>query len=109
MSLGIDVPDVLHGASCREFNPDDKQARAMVRCLRRRFGVSTCAALLAVPAWLVGDWITGRNGFWPKDKRLIWLVYSLVFQPGKLRSPFDIITCGRFVGPVKRGRRKFHP
>lgn len=100
--LGLDVPNLLLAASSREFCPDVPRTRAMLRVLRRRFGVSTVAALLSVPEWLVQRWLASSVRMFPRDRKLIWLVYSLIYQPGRIRSPFDVITCGRFSGPKLR-------
>jgi hypothetical protein len=101
-SPSVDVSAVLSSASCREFPPTVKQCRAMVRRMVRKVGRNAAAGLLSVPHFILERWITGEVDMWPRDRKLVWLVHSLLFNPHLIRSPFDIITCGRFVSEPRR-------
>lgn len=69
----------------------------MLRRIIRKLGADACASLLSVERWHLSYWLR-KDGIWkPRDRKLVFLVHALVFEPHKLRSPFDIITCGRFV------------
>lgn len=63
----------------------------------RKLGTEQACALLSIEKWLLAGWIGKTPKFKPRDRRLIWVTHALVFEPHKLRSLFDVITCGRFV------------
>ena len=69
----------------------------MLLRLVRKLGIPSTCALLSVEKFLLAGWIAQKCSFKPRDRRLIWLTHTLVFEPEKLRSLFDVITCGRFV------------
>lgn len=84
-----------------------------LRALVAFSGVKGTAALLSVPSWVLNDWLAGRGVLFAKDRKLIWLVHSLLFRPELLSSPFHIATFGRFwcgsydsVGKVKAKRAR---
>jgi hypothetical protein len=58
-------------------------------------GVPAVAALLSEPEWLIKGWFAG-SAIRARDKKLIWLVHSLLYNPSLASSPFHIATFGRF-------------
>jgi len=69
----------------------------MIRRLVRKLGIAPVAGLLSVENRQLAHWLT-PEGFWkPRDRKLVWLIYALHFEPRKLSSTFDLITCGRFL------------
>ena len=92
-----DFPAHLLGESLRSMPPDRETCRKMLLRLVRKLGIVSTCALLSVEKRVLAGWI-GREYFYkPRDRRLIWVTHTLVFEPEKLRSLFDVITCGRFV------------
>jgi len=69
----------------------------MLLRLIRKVGKASACALLSVESFVLAGWINGEVMLKPRDRRLIWITHALVFEPHKLRSLFDVITCGRFV------------
>lgn len=68
----------------------------LLRLVRKLAIPSTCA-LLSVEKGVLAGWINGKIFMKPRERRLVWMVHALTFEPEKLRSLFDVITCGRFV------------
>lgn len=69
----------------------------MLRRMIRKHGIAVVCSLFSVERSKLAWWMA-KDGYWkPRDRKLVFLIHALVFEPHKLRSPFDIITCGRFV------------
>ncbi len=81
----------------RSYPPDRETCRKMLLRLVRKLGVVRVAALLSVEKRMIAFWITPQGIWKPRERKLVFLIHSLVFEPHKLRSLFDVITCGRFV------------
>jgi len=72
------------------------EAGKLARRLVRRCGMQGAACLLASPTYVLQSWC--RGGFIrPRDRRLIWLLYAVMMHPEMLRTPFDILTSGRYL------------
>lgn len=97
-----EVVDILQAASCREFCPSIARCRVMLRRMCRKLGVHPTAGVLSMPVFVVQRFLTGKVRMFPRDRKLIWLVHALLFEPWKLRSPFDLISFGRFVHKPKK-------
>lgn len=59
----------------------------------------TLSALLGVPSRTLEMWRTGQHFPNRGAIRSVWLIHSLHFAPWKLRSPFSLITWGRYATP----------
>ena len=92
-----DFPAHLKGESLRNLPPDRKTCRKLLLRLVRKLGRQSTCALLSVESSLIAGWITGEVWMKPRERRLVWMVHALVFEPEKFRSLFDVITCGRFM------------
>lgn len=92
-----DFPAHLLGESLRSLPPDRNTCRKMLLRLVRKLGIPSTCALLSVEKFTLAQWIGKTPLFKARDRRLIWITHTLVFEPEKLRSLFDVITCGRFV------------
>lgn len=92
-----DFASHLAGESLRNLPPDRKTTRRMMLRLVRKLGIPVVCGLLSTEKGLLGGWIEGRIFMKPRERRLVWMVHALVFEPHKFRSLFDVITCGRFV------------
>ena len=58
---------------------------------------------------MIDGWIAGRAALRAHDKKLIWLVHSLIFHPEHLTSLFHIASFARFwCGPYD-GTGKLKP
>ena len=68
----------------------------MIRRLVRKYGIAPTLGILSVEPHVLRWWLSGDGIFKPRDRKLIWLAYALHFEPHKLASTFDVITCGRF-------------
>ena len=74
----------------------------MIREIRTVAGLPGCSALLSEPDWMIDGWIAGRAALRAHDKKLIWLVHSLIFHPEHLSSLFHVATFARFwCGPYR--------
>ena len=82
--------------------PSRRSAKRMVQEIIAEVTLSGCAALLSQPDWRVKGWIEGRAKLRANDKKLIWLVHSLIFHPEHLSSLFHVATFARFwCGPYQ--------
>lgn len=85
------------------ITPTRLQAEKLLRDVEAEAGRNGAATLLSVPCWLVDRWLH-RGGkplaMLQRDRRLIWLVHCLLFNPGRLASPFHVATFGRFLPPT---------
>ncbi len=87
----------LAGEALRNLPPDRDECRKMVRRLVRKLGIDPVCGALSVERRQLAYWLQS-GGIWkPRDRKLVWLVYALHFEPNKLASTFDLITCGRFL------------
>ena len=89
----------------------------MLAQIVEKSGVTGASVLLSVPVWIVNDWlgvgtVKREWAMRQKDRKLIWLMHALLFNPRVLASPFHVATFGRFwvrpyVGhaPLKESRR----
>jgi len=68
----------------------------MVRRLVRKLGIDPVCGVLSVERRQLAYWLSPDGIYKPRDRKLIWLAYALHFEPHKLASTFDVITCGRF-------------
>lgn len=83
--------------------PGQKETKQRLADLHAAFGNSNTAAFLSVKYGALAEMLNG--GFIrPPMRRLIWLVWTLRFEPGRLRTWFDLISWGRFCAPHKPGR-----
>lgn len=87
----------LRGESLRNLPPDRKACRKMLLRLIRKLGKDATCALFSVEGFILARWLMPDSLWKPRDRKLVFLIHALIFEPEKLRSPFDIITCGRFV------------
>ena len=91
-----DIASQLAGESLRNLPPTRDECRKMLRRLIRKFGIAPTCGILAVERGVLAWWLGAEGKFKPRDRKLIWLAYALHFEPHKLASTFDVITCGRF-------------
>ena len=88
----------------------DSQLRARLGELVECFGKSAVAAMVGMKVYHITGHLKGHLPPFPITKRLVWLLWSLRFEPGRLRTWFDVISWGKFcpeyVPPVKRRLRK---
>ena len=68
----------------------------MIRRMVRKLGIAPACGVLSVERRQLAHWLSPDGFFKPRDRKLIWLAYALHFEPHKLASTFDVITCGRF-------------
>lgn len=95
---------LIDPAQARNFvaaSPSSLETVVLCRRLCKRFGSQPVACLLCVPRYQFDRWCNGSVGFRPSEKRLVWLLYAVLMHPELVRSPFDILTSGRYV------RKKF--
>ena len=79
------------------------EARILLRRIIRTCTTPGACALLACSNYVLQQWVKERSIILPRDRRLIWIVYALVLHPEFLRSPFHILTSGRYLpASVKR-------
>lgn len=73
----------------------DEAARVRVADLYAAFGRAT-ASLLRVKSRQVEAWLHHGRRLNAVEKRLVWLLWTLRFEPHKLRTWFDVLTWGKF-------------
>ena len=92
-----DISSHLAGEALRNLPPSRDECRRMLRRLIRKHGIAPTLGLLSVERHVLLWWLSPEGKFKPRDRKLVWLIYALHFEPHKLASTFDVITCGRFV------------
>lgn len=106
--MPLDNPTELTRAAVLPSTPSRQEALRMLTELFLSLGQHEVASLLSCPSYVIQGWLAGRVKLWPRDKRIIWLTWSLVFKPANFRSLFDIATFGRYLPscgvPVKKVR-----
>ena len=73
--------------------------RSTVRLLREIIpvaGEQGTAALLSMPVWRLNGWLDSKACLRAADKKLIWIVHSLMFHREHLSSLFHVATFARF-------------
>ena len=73
------------------------ECAVLCRRLVKRHSSKGVAAILAVPEFVLGRWCGGKARPKPTERRLIWFTYAALMHPELVRSPADILTCGRYV------------
>ena len=75
----------------------DKEAdsRRRLADIYAAFGRSA-AGLLRVPSWKLESLLHGRRRINAQERGYIWLLWTLRFEPHKLRTWFDVLTWGKF-------------
>lgn len=68
----------------------------MLVILHNRLGAQPLADGFGSPRNTVDAWMAGRAGMSDSTRKMIWLVYSLIFRPCNLATWFDIVTWGKF-------------
>lgn len=74
----------------------------LINEMLQKHGYDAVTFLLSVDSWVLKDWASNTgNGerkvpMRARDRKLIWLVHSLLFNPELVSSPFHIATFGRF-------------
>ena len=76
----------------------------MLGAIVRRYGVTGAAEIMGQAGLTVKTWIKGGVRTFAV-RRVIWLHYVLLFEPGTIETVFDLATWGRF-RVVKRRCRK---
>lgn len=76
---------------------DDRQAHALLRQFKRRHSLThgDLAAVLGVSVAVLDAWMEGRRGFTQAQRRLVWLVSSLLDGTAP-RNLFELSTWNRF-------------
>lgn len=77
------------------LRPKDEEFHAMLAQLGAALGWRATAATLGVSYLTMDSWRKRKNGPSAGARKLVWLVWSLVFQPTNMRSLFDIVTWGK--------------
>lgn len=94
----VNSTGILASEACRVFQHSKKQSLALMQEVANRVGIEGTAALLSLPTWKVKQLLAGdRMTLWPGERKLIWLIHCLVFDPSRLRSLFDVATFGRYL------------
>jgi len=95
----METRGILLPEACRMFLPGREACREMLGELSARLGREETAAMLSVPSYKVQGWLDPQRetAFWASERKLIWLVHSLVFAPYRLHTAFDVMTFGRFL------------
>ena len=79
------------------LQPNDEQFNSMLAELAGVMGWRGVASVLGISIRTLDSWRKGENGPSAGARKLVWLVWTLVFHPEKLRSLFDVATWGKFV------------
>lgn len=88
----------------RAVAPSGRDCLKLLKRLTDTAGRDNCAMLLGVPVHHVDTWNSrARNLSW-QSRRLIWLTYTLLFEPERVRSLFDFVTWCRFTPRTTRGK-----
>ena len=78
------------------FQPKNEQFASMLNDLAGKIGWRALAAVLGVSQLTLDSWRKCRNGPSAGARKLVWVVWALVFHREKLQSLFDVATWGRF-------------
>jgi len=78
------------------LRPSDEEFDAMLTELANAFGKRGLAAVLGVSYLTLQGSYTHRYRPTAASRKLIWLVWSMVFHPGRLKTVFDLCTWGKF-------------
>ena len=102
ISLSMVDPRSLARSLASTLAPSRASSVRMIREIRAVAGLPGCSALLSEPDWIVDGWIAGKAKLRANDKKLIWLIHSLIFHPEHLSSLFHVSTFARFwCGPYQ--------
>jgi hypothetical protein len=78
------------------LRPTDKEFDTMLADLANMFGKRDVATLLGISILTLQGWYAHRNRPTAAARKLIWLLWSMVFHPGKVKTLLDVCTWGRF-------------
>ena len=96
ISLSMVDPRSLYRGLATTLAPSRASSIRMIREIRAVAGLPGCSALLSEPDWMIDGWIAGRAALRAHNKKLIWLVHSLMFHREHLSSLFHVATFARF-------------
>lgn len=81
----------------------DSEAIRMAEDIRTHCGsIRRAAAVLGIPGRTLKAWVEHTRGnFSPAARHNVWLVWCLLFDPGRVKTAFDLATWGRFRATAK--------
>ena len=90
-----------------EHRSTDAEFDQMLAALLATFGGRRAVSpILGVPALTLEHWRTRKRKPSAGARRLVWLVWALVFKPHSLATVFDLITWGRYAPNSRRSGRQ---
>jgi hypothetical protein len=84
-----------HRLSDKEF---DQKLADLLQLFGGRRAVSP---ILGVPALTLEHWRMGKRKPSAAARKLVWLVWTLVFKPYSITTAFDLITWGRYARVIR--------
>lgn len=78
------------------YKPSDVETLGMVRDVVRRLGERGAADVIGCPLMTLRHWTAGEVQPAATARRVVWVVWVLMFHPERLRSWFDWLTWARF-------------
>lgn len=96
---------ILSAEARRAMLPARKETLSQISDLHSALGIEGISGLLSVEARKVRNWLSGKPNWaiYPPERKLIWVLHSMVFHPERLRSLFDVATFGRYLPDDMRG------
>lgn len=87
----------------------DDEAMVMLDELIAKYGNRGAKTLLGVPSLTFRNWLAKRRASDP-GKRVIWLTWAMMCEPGQIATVWDLATWGRFAKSkrVKRAVKSLH-
>ncbi len=86
------------------LRPTDEEFHAMLAELGETVGKRRLSSVLGISILTLDGWRKGKNGPSAGARKLVWLIWALIFHPEKLRSVFHVMTWGRFTRPENAPR-----
>lgn len=76
------------------LQPSDEKFHSMLAELAALLGWRGTATALGISIRTLDSWRKGKNGPSAGARKLVWLIWSLVFHPENFRSLLDVVTWG---------------